>query len=99
MYLHVTSSPSYPQANGAVERAVKTMKELLDKNKDPYLALLDYHSTPLENGYSPAQLLMERNIRNSIPVLQNQLNPKLPNPAQLKQKENERKEMQKKKEL
>ena len=58
---HVTSSPPvYPQANGEAERAMKTIKQLLEKNSDPYLALLAYHSTPLENGYSPSELLMER---------------------------------------
>ena len=95
-FTHITSSPRYPQANGAAERAVKTVKELLDKNKDPYLALLDYCSTPLENGYSPAQLLIGRNLQSSIPVLPNQLNPKLPKSTQLKEKEKERKEKQKK---
>ena len=47
-------------------------------NNNPYLALLDYRSTPLENGYSPAQLLWEEIFENSVPVLPNQLNPKLP---------------------
>lgn len=51
---HVTSSPKFPQANGAAERAVKTVKQLLDKNSDPYLAMMVYRSTPLENGYCPS---------------------------------------------
>ena len=55
---HATSSPKYPQANGTAERAVKTVKQLLVKNQDPYMAMLVYRATPLENGYSPAEMLM-----------------------------------------
>ena len=94
-FTHTTSSQRYPQSNGAAEQAVKTVKGLLNKNDDPYLALLAYRSTPLENGYSPAQLLMGRNLRNSVPVLPNQLNPKQPNSAQLKEREKERRGKQK----
>ena len=57
-FTHKTSSPKFPQSNGKAERAVKMIKKMLTKNEDPYIGLLAYLSTPLENGYSPAELLM-----------------------------------------
>ena len=39
---HITSSPRYPQGNALTERTVKTVKALLKKSTDPYIALLVY---------------------------------------------------------
>ena len=68
---HVTSSPRYPQSNGAAEHAVKTVKNMFQKNKDPSLLIL--RSTPLENGYSPTELLTGRKVRTTLPMTEKQL--------------------------
>ena len=69
VFNHITSSPRYPQSNGEAERAVRTVKNILKKAKDPYKALLDYRSTPLEGiGLSPSQLLMNRRLKSTILV-------------------------------
>ena len=90
-FIHITSSPKYPQSNGEAERAVRTMKSLLkkadDKKEDRYLALMAYRATPLECGYSPAELLMSRRIRANIPTTQQQLLPKVPQMSLLQSKE------------
>ena len=86
-FTHVTSSPKYPRANGAAERSVQTLKGILRKAEDPYKALLAYRSTPLENGYGPAELLFGRRIRNTIPALPDSLLPKLPDMGGLLEKE------------
>ena len=74
-FVHVTSSPRYPRSNGEAERAVRTMKDILKKNEDPYLALLSYRTSPLDNGLSPSQLLMGRQLRTQLPILSEKLNP------------------------
>ena len=78
-FQHITSSPYYPQSNGEAERAVKTIKEMLKKCDDPYIALLSYRSTPLPIGYSPSQLLFGRTLRTTIPTTRGQRVPSVPN--------------------
>ena len=68
-FTHITSSPYHPSGNGEAERAVQTVKNLLRKEKDPFLALLNYRTTPLPCGYSPAELLMNRRLRTRIPAV------------------------------
>ena len=74
-----TSSPRYPQANGEVERAAKTVKNILKKERDPTKALLAYRSTPMASGHSLAELLTGRNLKSTIPIMLTHLTPQLPN--------------------
>ena len=65
----MTISPRYPRTNGEVERAVRTVKGLLKKHDDPYLALFTYRSTPMQTDLSPTELLMGRRLWTHLPVL------------------------------
>ncbi|KAJ3661862.1 hypothetical protein Zmor_006241 [Zophobas morio] len=72
---HITSSPYFPQSNGCIEAAVKIAKSLIKKNPGGLdLALLAYRTTPLDCGYSPSELLMNRKLRSHLPILPSQLN-------------------------
>ena len=73
-FRHETSSPRYPQSNGKVENAVKTVKRLMTKavesNSDPFLALLDWRNTPSEGSMSsPVQVLYNRRTRSLLPYV------------------------------
>lgn len=94
-FSHATSSPRYPQSNGEAERAVKTVKDLLRQTTDPYMALLEYRSTHLQNGYSPAELLMSRRLRTALPMIQSQLKPSVPDNFLLREAEDNAKQRQK----
>ncbi|GLV34523.1 hypothetical protein CBL_07167 [Carabus blaptoides fortunei] len=86
----LTSSPTFPQSNGFAEAAVKITKARLRKDNHPYRALLAYRSTPLSNGFSPAELLMGRRLRTTLPMATPSLNPKLPDQNLLERKEKNR---------
>ena len=74
---HRLSSAHYPQSNGRAEGAVKTAKRLLSNNTERggmvdtegvALALLQYRNTPLLGvGYSPAQILFGRILKDALP--------------------------------
>jgi len=74
-FTHVTSSPKFPQSNGLAEKAVQIVKNILRKSfessDDLNMALLVYRSTPMENGLSPAEMLMGRKIQSNLPIVQN----------------------------
>ena len=87
-FRHTTSSPEYPQSNGAAERAVQTAKRIFKKaaadKKDPFEGLLKYRNTPFEDiGVSPVQLLMSRRTRTMIPTHRRLLLPQAVDPDQV----------------
>jgi len=65
---HTITSPFHPQANGQAERMVQTVKHLLKKAKDPYIALLHYRNTQLDTGKSPAELFLGRKLKTTLPA-------------------------------
>ena len=71
------------------------MKNLLKKSGDPYLALLAYRSTPLEVGYSPAELLMSRRLRTTVPDIQKQRQPSIPDSSAVVVRDDRAKKRQK----
>ena len=85
-FKHTTSSPRFLPSNGEVERGVRNVKNLLSKERDPAKGLLAYRLTPLACKFSPAQLLMGRQIRNGVPVFHTQLNPQWPDLENLRER-------------
>ena len=77
---HNTSLPYNSRSNGQVERSVQTLKHSLIKAEedgyDLYDVLLDYRITPTSGLPSPAELLMGRKLRSTIPANSSKLEPK-----------------------
>lgn len=86
-FSHKTSSPHFPQSNGAAERAVQTAKHIL-KQPDPHLALMCYRATPsTATGVSPAKIMTGRHIRTTLPMLENKLQSEPVNKQSILQKD------------
>lgn len=84
-FIHINSSPRYPQSNGQVERTIQTvknvMKKTLEEGNDEYLALLMLRNTPIYDNkeYTPSLLLNSRVLRDTLPIKENKLKSKLVN--------------------
>ena len=77
-----TSSPTYAQSNGMVERSIQTIKSLFSKameeGSDVYVALLQHRNAPItELGLSPAQLLFSRRLKTKLPATFHSLQPEV----------------------
>ena len=99
-FVHSTSSPRYPQSNGLAEKAVQTAKRIAMKatasGRDPYIALLEYRTTPISDcGKSPAQLLMSRRLISILPSTPASLQPVLVNPEDIQLRFEEKQDKQK----
>ncbi|UYV66813.1 K02A2.6-like, partial [Cordylochernes scorpioides] len=89
-FKHITSSPRFPQSNGFIEAIIKNIKQSLKKEEDCYLTLQAYRTMPLENGYSPAELLMRRSLRTSVPAIESSLLPRYLDSKALQEREKRR---------
>ena len=100
-FQHVTSSPKYAQNNGGVERAVQVAKKLLKKarqdGQDPLLYMLNSRNTPRDNVVeSVAHRLMSCRTKPTLPITEEQLQPKVVYPREVQRHLFRYKEQQKK---
>ena len=85
---YCSSSHKFPHAKfGEVDQGVRTVKNLLTKEKDPAKALLAHQLTPLACKFSPSKLLKGGQIRNNVLLCHTQLNPQWPNLDNLRGRE------------
>ena len=81
--VHLTGAPYHPATNGAAERLIQTFKQAVRKSSSsPKKAtlefLMQYRRTPTTSGYSPSELLNNRQLRTKIDTL-------IPSPAHIAQ--------------
>ncbi|XP_048765918.2 uncharacterized protein K02A2.6-like [Ostrea edulis] len=66
---HKTTSPYHAQSNGQTERMAQTMKRLITKSHDPYVALLEYRNTKTDGiDLSPAHMFLGRRLKSIVPT-------------------------------
>jgi hypothetical protein len=71
------------------------VKCLIRNATDPCLVLLAYRAPPLKNGSSPADLLMGRKLRTTLPENPRNYHPKWPDLAKVLQLEEQSRQNQK----
>ena len=80
----VNTSPHYAKSNGMSEKSVGIVKTLMKKSisskTDFNLMLLEHRNTPLSGlSVSPAQILMSRQLRSTLPTTLSNLQPQCVN--------------------
>ena len=75
---------------------MKTIKSLLKKKDDPYIALMIYRSIPLHNGFLSSELLINRRYHTTLPILESQLQPSISEHSVVYERETMRKANSKK---
>ena len=79
-FRHTTSSPYHPKGNGRAETAVKVAKSMLKKAHDLHNSMLMYRNTPPQgHAYSPAQRMLLRRTRTTLPTAEQVLAPTMTN--------------------
>lgn len=78
---------------------VKCVKKGLAKTHNANIFLMEYRTTPLENGFSPSELLMRRRIKTLLPVYSDVLLPKLVDRTIIMEREYNRIQRQEKRRL
>lgn len=77
-FKHETSSPRCPWSNGAVERQIQSVKDIICKcccdGSDVYSALLAFRNTLIHDNLN---VLYNRNLRDTLPRLNSFFKPKL----------------------
>ncbi|RXN21973.1 Transposon Ty3-G Gag-Pol poly [Labeo rohita] len=99
-FTHITSSPEYPQANGLAERAVQSAKQLMEKSKrdgsDVFQNLLNIRNIPRDQTLgSPAERLMSRQTRTTLPISKSALVPASKNNISVKEQLSKKRQCQK----